>query len=63
MLDELLAILGEFEKLAAHLAAMRTLHGENPETFAHLENAELQAKRGAEMTRSHIAALNGKSGG
>jgi len=63
MLDELLAILGEFEKLAAHLAALRTLHGENPETFAHLENAELQAKRGAELIRSQIAALNGQCSG
>ena len=62
-MDELLTILGEFEKLAAHLAALRTLQGENPETIAHLENAELQAMRGAELIRSQIAALNGRCGG
>ena len=60
MLEELLTILGQFDKLAASLAALRTYHVENPETLACLENAERHARRGAELTRSQIDALNGK---
>ena len=59
-MEEMVAILGQFERLAMSLAALRAVHKGNPALSACLEKAESGAIRGAELARSQIEESNGR---
>ena len=60
MLDHLLAVAGHFDELATSLIAMKELYPGEPAAIERLEAAHSKARRGAELTRSHIEALERK---